>query len=95
MSSLGMKQLSDFMLKINNDARVKAFIIYANSGGGASGAVQVMSDTINKIKVTKPVYGCIQKGGMAASACFGIFDTVDNAQKSLGHFGRGIVTQLI
>ena len=84
MSSLGMKQLSDFMLKINNDSRVKAFIIYANSGGGASGAVQVMSDTINTIKATKPVYGCIQKGGMAASACFGILSACDKIYSESG-----------
>lgn len=76
-SSLGMKQLSEFMYKLNADSRIVAFIVYANSGGGASGAVEVMSDTINEIKKTKPVYGLIQKGGMAASACFGILSACD------------------
>lgn len=71
-SSFGMAQLAAKMMRINSDSRIKAFIVYANSGGGASSAVKVMSDTINIIKQTKPVYGCIQKGGMAASACFGI-----------------------
>ena len=71
-SSIGMKKLSDLMLKMNQDSRIKAFIVYADSGGGASGAVEVMSDTINLIKKDKPVIGLIQKGGMAASACFGI-----------------------
>lgn len=71
-SSIGMKQLSEMMLKMNEDSRVKAFIVYADSGGGASGAVEVMSDTINQIKEEKPVIGLVQKGGMAASACYGI-----------------------
>lgn len=72
LSSMGMKQVSALMYKMAADDRVKAFIILANSGGGASAAVQVMSDTINEIKVDKPVFGCIEKGGMAASACYGI-----------------------
>lgn len=76
-SSYGMKQLSEKMIRLNNDGRVKAFIILANSGGGASGAVEVMSDTINLIKQTKPVYACISKGGMAASACYGILSACD------------------
>lgn len=76
-SSYGMKQLSEKMIRLNNDGRVKAFIILANSGGGASGAVEVMSDTINEITKTKPVYACIQKGGMAASACYGILSACD------------------
>ena len=76
-SSFGMAQLAAKMLRLNSDSRVKAFIIYADSGGGASGAVKVMSDTINTIKQIKPVYGCIQKGGMAASACFGILSACD------------------
>lgn len=76
-SSLGMKKLSDRMLRLANDSRVKAFVILANSGGGASGAVKIMSNTINLVKLTKPVYGCIQNGGMAASACFGILSACD------------------
>ncbi|MCM8906827.1 ATP-dependent Clp protease proteolytic subunit [Tenacibaculum finnmarkense] len=71
-SSYGMKQVSENMLKMHKDDRVKSFVLRANSGGGASAAVEVMSDTINFIKQTKPVYGSIEKGGMAASACFGI-----------------------
>lgn len=71
-SSFGMKQLSQQMIKISKDSRVKAFIVYTDSGGGASGAVKVMSDTINTIKKETPVFGMIQKGGMAASAAFGI-----------------------
>lgn len=83
-SSYGMKQLSEKMIRLNNDERVKAFVIYANSGGGASGAVEVMSDTINLIKESKPVYGCIQKGGMAASACFGILSACDKIYSESG-----------
>jgi ClpP class serine protease len=76
-SSLGMNQVSDLMNKMAADDRVKAFIILANSGGGASAAVQVMSDTINTIKDEKPVFGCIEKGGMAASAMYGILSACD------------------
>lgn len=75
-SSYGMKQLSNRMIALSNDSRVKAFIIVANSGGGASGAVKVMSDTINLV-ISKaiPVYGLIEKGGIAASACYGILSS--------------------
>ena len=71
-SSYGMNQVSEMMLQMHKDDRVKSFVIRGNSGGGASAAVEVMSDTINFIKQTKPVYASIEKGGMAASACFGI-----------------------
>jgi ClpP class serine protease len=71
-SSIGMEQLSSMMFKMAQDDRIKGFVIRTNSGGGASGAVQVMTDTINEIKKTKPVYTSIKKGGMAGSAAYGI-----------------------
>lgn len=83
-SSYGMKSLSERMYRLKSDSRVKGFVIYSNSGGGASGAVQVMSDAINEIKKTHPVYGCIQKGGMAASACFGILSACDKIYSESG-----------
>jgi ClpP class serine protease len=43
-----------------------------DSGGGSTAAVQLMVDTINQVKQTKPVYAVISKGGMAASAAYGI-----------------------
>jgi ClpP class serine protease len=74
-STVGMEQLAQNMLFMSKDKRIKAFIILANSGGGSSNAVQVMKDTINQIKLTKPVYGLVKKGGMAASACYGILSS--------------------
>lgn len=71
-SSYGMEELSEMMIKMNLDDRIVSFIILTNSGGGSSGAVEIMVDTINEIKKTKPVYGLIKKGGIAASAAFGI-----------------------
>jgi ClpP class serine protease len=74
-STVGMEQLAQNMLFMSKDKRIKAFIILANSGGGSSNAVQVMKDTINQIKLTKPVYGLVKKGGMSASACYGILSS--------------------
>lgn len=71
-SSVGMEQVSSQMYKLAKDDRIKGFVLSINSGGGASGAVQVMNDTINEIKKTKPVYTSIKKGGMAGSAAYGI-----------------------
>lgn len=71
-SSLGMEQLSNLMLKMAADERIVYFMVLANSGGGSAAAVQIMADTIKKVDATKPVYGLIKKGGMAASACYGI-----------------------
>lgn len=72
MSSVGMRQLSEHMDKMNSDSRIVAFIVYADSGGGSSGAVEIMADTIKKINKEKPVYGLIKKGGIACSAMYGI-----------------------
>lgn len=74
-STVGMELLAQNMLFMSKDKRIKAFIVYANSGGGSTNAVQVMKDTINQIKLTKPVYGLVKKGGMSASACYGILSS--------------------
>lgn len=71
-SSVGMEQLSSLMNRMSKDKRIKSFLIVTNSGGGSSTAVQVMADTINEIKAQKPVYALVKKGGMAASAAYGI-----------------------
>lgn len=71
-SSVGMEQISNVMLKASADKRVVGFILRTDSGGGSSGAVEVMVDAINTIKQTKPVYSVITKGGMAGSAAYGI-----------------------
>ncbi len=71
-SSVGMEQISNVMLKASSDKRVVGFVLRTDSGGGSSGAVEVMVDAINTIKKTKPVYSVITKGGMAGSAAYGI-----------------------
>jgi ClpP class serine protease len=71
-SSYGTKDLSAMMLKMSKDDRIKGFVLNVDSGGGSSAAVQLMVDTINQVKQTKPVYSVISKGGMAASAAYGI-----------------------
>lgn len=72
MSSNGTVQMSNVMLQMAKDNRVKGFLINTDSGGGSSAAVQVMVDAINQVKETKPVFALIDKGGMAGSAAYGI-----------------------
>nr|WP_299067157.1 hypothetical protein [uncultured Allomuricauda sp.] len=71
-SSYGMRHVSAVMQKMATDERIVSFIVFTDSGGGASGAVEIMADTINEIKKIKPVFGLIKKGGIAASAAYGI-----------------------
>lgn len=80
MSSYGMKELSQRMRRMAKDERVKSFLIKADSGGGSSAAVEIMSDAINEVRneYKKRVDAVILEGGMAASACFGILTACDN-----------------
>lgn len=76
-SSFGMQDVSAAMLKMNQDSRITGFLILADSGGGSSGAVNIMRDAISEIRKSKPVYGLITKGGMACSAMYGILASCD------------------
>lgn len=76
-SSFGMEQLSAQMYAMSKDKRIKGFIIATDSGGGSSAAVDMMIDTITSIKKEKPIYALITKGGMAASAAYGIISASD------------------
>lgn len=71
-SSYGTKELSNMMIQMSRDSRIKGFVISTDSGGGATGAVQLMIDAISEVKKTKPVYALVEKGGMAGSAAYGI-----------------------
>lgn len=71
-SSYGTLDISNQMQRMANDNRIKGFILKVDSGGGASNAVSILSDTINEIKKTKPVYTLVEKGGIMASAAYGI-----------------------
>jgi ClpP class serine protease len=72
MSSYGMTDLSEMMLSLSKNDNIKGFIVYANSGGGSTSAVEIMTDAIAEVRKTKPVYGLVKKGGMACSACYAI-----------------------
>lgn len=72
MSSYGMLELSAQMERMALDNRIKGFVVLTDSGGGASNAVEIMADTISAVNKEKPVYSLITKGGMAASAAYGI-----------------------
>lgn len=87
-SSSGMIELSNTMLSMSSDPRVKSFIILTDSGGGSSGAVDIMGDAIQEVKKTKPVYALVTKGGMAGSAAYGI---ISNATKIYAEDGMSIV----
>lgn len=77
MSSCGMTELSERMLDLNKNDNVKGFIIYTNSGGGSTMAVEIMTDCISEIRKTKPVFGLVKKGGMAASAAYAILSSCE------------------
>lgn len=77
MSSCGMDELSESMLELSKNENIKGFLIYTNSGGGSSMAVEIMTDAISEIRKTKPVFGLIKKGGMAASAAYGILSACE------------------
>jgi ClpP class serine protease len=76
-STMGMTQISNIMLSLSRDSRVKSFVLLTDSGGGSSVAVKIMVDTINEVKQSKPVIGLITKGGMASSAAYGIISACD------------------
>lgn len=78
-SSYGMLQLSAIMKAMANDNRVKSFIIYADSGGGSTYAVETMQDAIKEVRqMGKNVVGLVRKGGMACSAMYMILSECDN-----------------
>jgi len=89
MSSVGMEQLSSMMLLMAQDKRMVGFIVRSNSGGGSSTAVGTMSDAILEVRAMGlPVYASIKKGGMAASACYGI---ISACEKIFSEDGMNIV----
>ena len=75
VSSYGTKELSRQMERADNDSRVRGHIIMADSGGGATNAVQFMTDAISASN--KPVVSFIEKGAIAGSAMYGIISSSD------------------
>ena len=76
-SSYGMTQLAQSMLDLSKNENVKGFIIYTNSGGGSTMAVEIMTDAITEIRKSKPVFGLVRKGGMACSAAYAILSACE------------------
>lgn len=77
MSSNGMTELSESMLELSKEESVSGFIVYTNSGGGSTMAVEIMTDAIAEIRKTKPVFGLVRKGGMACSAAYAIISSCE------------------
>lgn len=69
-SSYGTKQMSNQMLRADKDNRVKGHIIIPDTGGGASNAIQFMTDAVKQS--TKPVVTFIEKGSITGSAGYAI-----------------------
>lgn len=83
-STMGMRQVSSLMLQLNRDSRIKNFIVLGDSGGGSSAAVEIMVDAINEVKETKKVFGLVRKGGIAASAMYGIISATNEIYAESG-----------
>jgi ClpP class serine protease len=77
------------MLTLSKNDNIKGFIVYANSGGGSTMAVEIMTDTIAEIRKAKPVYGLVRKGGMACSACYAILTSCEEiyAESEMSNVG--------
>lgn len=72
-STIGMREVSEMMTQMSNDSRIKGFILLVDSGGGATAAVEIMINTISEIKSKgKKIFTLIDKGGVLASAAYGI-----------------------
>ena len=73
-STKGMREISAEAIQMAKDNRIKSFILYANSGGGASGAVEIMTDAISYIQndLGKEVIAYVPQAGCAYSAMYGI-----------------------
>lgn len=94
-STQGTKQISEQMLSMASDNRIRGFIIKGDSGGGSSNAVNILVDTINEIKQTKPVYTLIEKDGMLASAAYGIASASNKIFSENGNAVVGSVGTMI
>jgi len=95
-SSYGMLELASIMKIMANDNRIKSFIVYADSGGGSSFAVETMQDAIKEVRAMgKDVVGLVRKGGMACSAMYMILSAcskiyVENEMSLVGSNGTMI-----
>ncbi len=69
-STYGMTYLAAQMQTFDADNRVKGGVMVVDSGGGTTSGMEVMTHAIAQLK--KPLVTLIERGGMAASAAYGI-----------------------
>lgn len=70
MSSYGMQEIAQSMLAADADPKVIGHVIVADSGGGSSAGMEIMQHAIDSL--TKSNATVIERGGVAASAMYGI-----------------------
>lgn len=96
-STKGMREISAEAIQMAKDNRIKSFILYANSGGGSSGAVEIMTDAISYIQNTlgKEVIGFVPQAGCAYSAMYGIISACSKVYSAHEMNGFGSVGTMI
>lgn len=96
-STRGMRQIASEAINMAKDKRVKSFILYGNSGGGASGAVEIMTDAISYIQndLGKEVIGYVPQAGSAYSAMYGIISACSKVVSGHEMNGFGSVGTMI
>ena len=96
-STRGMREIASQSIKMAQDKRIKSFVLYANSGGGASGAVEIMTDAISYIQndLGKKVVAFIPQAGCAYSAMYGIISACSEIYSAQERNGFGSVGTMI
>lgn len=74
-STYGTKQLAETMAALEADSRVIGGIMYTDSGGGSGFGMEVMMHAIAERK--KPLVTLVERGGVMASAAYGIASATD------------------
>lgn len=96
-STRGMREIASQSIQMAQDKRIKSFVLYANSGGGASGAVEIMTDAISYIQndLGKKVVAFIPQAGCAYSAMYGIISACSEIYSAHEMNGFGSVGTMI
>ena len=96
-STRGMREIASQSIQMAQDKRIKSFVLYANSGGGASGAVEIMTDAISYIQndLGKKVVAFVPQAGCAYSAMYGIISACSEIYSAHEMNGFGSVGTMI
>ncbi|MFN0254499.1 S49 family peptidase [Pedobacter ureilyticus] len=92
-STFGMKQLAAQMQNFDADKRVKGGVIVVDSGGGSTSGMEVMTHAIEKL--TKPLVTLVERGGVAASAAYGISSATDYVFSESKHSVVGSIGTMV